>query len=77
MRVLPIVLVLFLVALIAPRKSRRLQRWIQTRLEKGKKKGHRNAGFVGEWTAKSLHFGQRLVDAAMSGGRRLRGRLPV
>jgi hypothetical protein len=77
MRVIPLLLVLFLAALIAPRKSMRMQRWIERRLEKGKRKGWRNAGFLGDWTAKSLHWGQRMVDAVMSAGRHVRGWLPV
>ena len=77
MRVIPLLLLLFFAALIAPRKSKRLERWIQHRLEKGKRKGRRKAGFLGDWTAKSLHWGQRMVDALMSAGRRVRGWLPV
>jgi hypothetical protein len=63
---------LFLAGLIAPRKSRRIQRWIERRLEKGKDKGDRHAGFLGDWTAKSLDWGQTLVNKAAAGGRRVR-----
>jgi hypothetical protein len=80
MRVLPLLilgtLILFLAALIAPRKSRRLQRWIKRRMQKGERKGHRNAGFVGDWTAKMLDLGQRWIDRVMAGGRKTRAKLP-
>jgi hypothetical protein len=77
MRLIPLLLIFFLAALIAPRKSKRLERWMQRRLEKGKRKGRRNAGFLGDWTAKSLLWGQKAVDAVMSAGRRARRWLPV
>jgi len=79
MRALPIILivavVLFLTGLIAPQKSRRLQAWINDRLERAEQKANRRAGFLGDWTAKTLRWGQKLVDAAASLGRRARGRL--
>jgi hypothetical protein len=80
MKALPLLIlasiVLFLAALIAPRRSKRLQRWIKDRLQKGKQKGRRKAGWVGDWTAKSLDWGQRWLDTVMSGGRKARGKLP-
>jgi hypothetical protein len=80
MRAIPLLIlgtiVLFLAALIAPRKSKRLQRWIKGRLQTGKRKSGRNAGRLGDWTAKSLDWGQRWVDKVMRGGRKTRGKLP-
>jgi hypothetical protein len=79
MRILPLLLlamlVLFLAGLIVPRKSRRMQRWTNDRLQVAKEKGDRRAGFVGDWTAKSLDWGQTLVTKAAEAGRRLRARL--
>jgi hypothetical protein len=81
MRVLPILIlgtiVLFLSGLIAPRRSKRLERWIDGRLRKGRRKGDKKAGRIGDWTAKSLWYGQRLADGALDVGRRVRGWLPV
>jgi hypothetical protein len=80
MRALPLLILgtifLFLAALIAPRKSKRLQRWIKSRLDTGRQKSNRRAGFLGDWTAKSLDWSQRWVDKVMSGGRKTRDKLP-
>ena len=80
MKALPLLIlgtiVLFFAAVIAPRKSKRLERWVQARLQEGKRKGHRKAGFLGDWTAKSLHWSQRWVDKVMRGGRKTRDKLP-
>jgi hypothetical protein len=77
MRVLPVVLialaVLFSTGLVAPRKSRRLESWINDRLERGEDESQERAGFIGDWTAKALCWGQRLVDAAAGAGRSVRG----
>jgi hypothetical protein len=81
MRLLPVVIlgtvVLFFAGLIAPRRSKRLGRWIDRRLEQGRLKSRRKAGRIGDWMAKSLRFGQRLADGALRVGRRARGWLPV
>ena len=80
MKALPLIIlatiVLFMAALIAPRKSKRLERWVQNRLQKGKRKSSRRAGFLGDWTAKSLHWSQKWVDKVMRGGRKTRDKLP-
>ena len=80
MKALPLLIlgtiVLFLAALIAPRKSKRLERWIKNRLDIGKRKSNRKAGFLGDWTAKSLDWSQRWVDSVMRGGRKTRAKLP-
>jgi hypothetical protein len=69
-------IVLFFAALIAPQRSKRMQRWIKDRLRKGERKGWRRAGFLGDWTAKSLQWGQDWVDTVMRGGRKSRDKLP-
>ena len=55
MRLLPIVvigtIILFFTGLIAPRRSKRLERWIDERLRKGQRKGARKAGWLGDMTA--------------------------
>jgi hypothetical protein len=81
MRVLPIlviaVLVLFFAGLIVPGRSKRLQIWVDERLQQGREKGRRNAGWVGDWTAKSMKAGQRLNARVVSAGRAVREKLPV
>lgn len=81
MRVLvPLVLlslvVLFVVSVIAPRKSKRLQGWIDERLERGQDKGDRSAGRLGNVTAKTLALTQAAADKTSRAGRALRERLP-
>lgn len=68
--------VLFVISVFAPRKSRRLQGWIDDRLERGQEKGDRSAGRVGNWTAKMLALTQRAADKTSQAGRSLRDRLP-
>ena len=80
MRLLLVVIamiVLFFAGLIAPRRSKRLERWIDSRLREGRRKSNRNAGRIGDWTAKSLAWGQRLADGALAAGRRVRSKLPA
>jgi hypothetical protein len=80
MRVIPLLILgtifLFLAALIAPRKSRRLQRWVKRPMRRGERKGNRHAGRIGDWTAKSLAWGRSWVDKVMRGGRKTRDKLP-
>ncbi len=75
----PLVLIslvlLFVISAVAPRKSKRLQGWIDERLERGQQKGDRSAGRVGNWTAKTLAFTQRAADRTSQSGRRLHDRL--
>ncbi len=80
LRALPIIFVvivvfLFFAGLIAPRKSKRLEGWIDDRLERGQQKGDRRAGLLGDWTAKLLHWGQRLFEFGAAAGRRARARV--
>ena len=67
---------LFFAGLLVPRRSRRLQRWMDNRLRQGERKGGRSGGRVGDWAARALelmrHYGDRTVEA----GRRVRGKAP-
>jgi hypothetical protein len=78
MRILPLLLIamvgLFVIGLTAPRASRRVERWMNRRLDQIEAKSDRRAGFVGDWTAKLLSWGQRLLDGAVEAGRGLRSR---
>lgn len=80
MRILPIILILavvvFVVGLVAPRKSYRLERWMTNRLKDAEDAADRRAGWVGDWTAKLLCWGQEILESAVSAGRGLRRRLP-
>jgi di/tricarboxylate transporter len=78
-RALPLIVVglvvLFAAGLIAPRKSVRLQRWMDDRLEEGQERSDRRWGKLGDWLATSLGWLQRAGDATAEAGRRLRERL--
>jgi hypothetical protein len=79
-RFLPVVIlgtiVLFLTGLVIPRKSKRVERWVDQRMKGGRRKADRKGGRLGDWTAKSLWYGQRLADGALVAGRSVRGWLP-
>jgi hypothetical protein len=79
MRIIPLliiaVIVLFFAGLIVPERSKRLQRWVDERLEDGEQQGWRKGGRVGDWTAKSLHGGQSVNAAVVRAGRGVRRRL--
>jgi hypothetical protein len=79
MRVLPLlvvaVIVLFFAGLIVPQRSKRLQRWIDDRLQTGKQKSSSRAGFVGDWTAKSLRYGQAINETVVTAGRKVRQKI--
>ncbi len=81
MRLLPFLVLgsifLFLAGLIAPRRSKRLERWIDKRMREGRREGNRRAGRLGDWMARSLWYGQQLADGALRWGRRLREWLPL
>ena len=64
---------LFVTGAVAPRKSRRVERWIDDRLERAEDKSARRAGRVGDWAAKMLDLSRRAGDKALELGRRLRG----
>ena len=80
MRILPLLIiatiVLFFAGLVAPQRSRRLQAWVDGKLQVGKRKSEQNAGWVGDWTAKSLKAGQTVNKAVPRAGRKARDKLP-
>ncbi len=70
------VIVLFLAAFVAPRRSRRLQRWFSRVMRRGQGKGDRNAGRIGDATETTLDGVRRLGEASGDKGRELREKLP-
>jgi hypothetical protein len=69
-----LLVVLFGVGVFAPRRSRRLQDWIDSRMERQEERGDRSRGRLGDWAAKTLDLMQRATDAALRTGRRVRGK---
>jgi hypothetical protein len=67
-------IVLFILGVVVPRRSKRVQASLDRRLEKGRQKSDRSAGVLGDWTARLLGFMRRAADKASRAGRRLRGR---
>jgi hypothetical protein len=69
-------IVLFFAGLIAPRRSKRLQRWYDRMLRRGERKGGENAGKLGDVTEKSLRASRRAGDRSAEAGRKLHQKLP-
>ena len=69
-------LVLFVAGLVAPRRSRRLQKAMDRFLRKGERRSDRSAGRVGDWTETSLKKVRHAGDKSADAGRALRERLP-
>lgn len=80
MRIIPLLIigtiVMFMSGLIAPRRSKRLQGWVDGHLKSAEEKGERNAGWVGDWTAKCLRAGEKINALAARAGPRVRDWLP-
>ena len=68
--------VLFTAAVIAPRRSRRLEEWMDDRLEHIEDRGDDRAGRLGDWTAKTLNWTRRGNRKVAETGRRTRAALP-
>jgi hypothetical protein len=68
--------VLFLAGLIAPGRSRRLQRAMDRMLRKGERKSDSSAGRVGDWTEGSLKKMRQAGDKSAEAGREVRRKLP-
>jgi hypothetical protein len=68
--------VLFLAGLIAPRRSRQLQRRVDRLLRKGERRSGGSHGRVGHWTKRSLKVTRRATDKSADAGRTVRGKLP-
>jgi hypothetical protein len=64
--------VLFVIGVVAPRRSHRVERWIDERVERAEASSAHRAGRLGDWTAKSLDLFRRAGDKALEVGRRLR-----
>jgi hypothetical protein len=65
-------IVLFFAGLIAPRRSKRLQGWMDERLQEGQSKSEGSGGRVGDWVAKTLYWLRRAGDKSAEVGRRFR-----
>ena len=63
---------LFMTGVIAPRRSHRVESWIDDRLRHGETSTGRRAGRLGDWTAKALDISRRTADKALQLGRRVR-----
>jgi hypothetical protein len=68
-------IVLFVAAVVAPRRSQRLQGWYDRLLRRGERKGDRNAGKLGDLTEAGLKGARRMGDASAETGRKVGHRL--
>jgi hypothetical protein len=64
---------LFILGLVAPRKSRRAQAKLDRTIRRGERRSGRNAGRVGDLTRKSLKKVRRAGDKSAEAGRKSRG----
>ena len=67
--------VIFVVGVVAPRRSRRLQRWYDRLLRRGERKGDRSGGKFGDLTEKSIRGARRAGDASAKAGRKVHDKL--
>ena len=68
---------LLLLAFLAPRLSRHVERGGQAPLGIGRRAGGKAPGPIGRFLSKSFSTGQRAVSKSGSTGRRGRGKLPL
>ena len=66
---------LFLVAAMAPLRGRRLERWVDGKLETGEEHGHDKGGRFGDLSAKSIRVLRRGANNSATAGRRVRKKL--
>ena len=75
--VVGVCVVLFVLALLFPRFSRRPQRGMDHALEQGGQVGGRAPGRLGRWLRKPFTTSEKAVVESASAGRRDRGKLPL
>jgi hypothetical protein len=67
--------VLFFAGLIAPRRSKRLQKAVDRFIRKGERKSDNSAGRLGDWTQTSLKKMRRAGDKSADAGRTVHEKL--
>jgi hypothetical protein len=75
--VIALCVILFLLALIAPRLSRHPQRGVDRAWGLGARGGSKAPGKLGRWMAKPFSTGRKASDRSAAAGRKSRGKLPL
>jgi Family of unknown function (DUF6411) len=75
--VIALCVLLFLLALIAPRLSRHPQRGVDRAWGLGARGGSKAPGKLGRWLAKPFTTGRKASDRSAEAGRKSRGKLPL
>jgi Family of unknown function (DUF6411) len=75
--VIALCVVLFLLALIAPRLSRHPQRGVDRAWGLGARGGSKAPGKLGRWLAKPFTTGRKASDRSAAAGRKSRDKLPL
>ena len=75
--VVALCIVLFLLALVAPRLSRRPQRRVDRAFGLGARGGAKAPGKLGRWLAKPFDTGRQATDRSAAAGRSGRRKLPL
>jgi hypothetical protein len=68
--VVVLAIVVFLLGVVAPRKSRRAQRVRDRVMKRGERKADRRAGKPGDLAKGGIHVVRRIADRVAEGGRR-------
>jgi hypothetical protein len=74
--VIAVCIVLFVLALLAPRLSRGPERATHSALGAGGRAASKAPGKLGRWLSKPFSKGSKAAGASASGGRRARAKLP-
>jgi hypothetical protein len=75
--VIALCILLFLLALIAPRLSRHPQRGADRAFDLGARGGSKAPGRLGRWLAKPFTTGRKAADRSAAAGRKNRAKLPL
>ena len=67
--ILVVCIVLFFAGIFAPERSKRMQKWVATKLRKGERKSNENAGKLGDMTNWTLEKSRASTDKSAEAGR--------
>jgi hypothetical protein len=72
---LVMLVVLFVMGIVVPRRSRRVQAWIEAQIAKGERKGDESAGWFGNVTSSALRLVRKASGASAEAGRATRDKI--
>jgi hypothetical protein len=66
---------MFVFGIVAPDRSRRVQRGLSGGMQRGEEKASASAGRPGDWAAKAVELSRRAFDRSTEAGRKVRRKL--